>query len=94
MELDVANYGAEFYQAGDPSATSIQSYILSKYTDGAEIAYADNFKLKRTGSTLTLTSNIASDTTTSATATIEPDGKVRCNINSRFCNYRISSRRI
>ena len=86
LELDVANYGAEFYQAkyvnNDTNATSIQEYIMSKfagrYSPETSGAYEDTFILSvdTEHNKLTLTSNINSDNSTNVTATIGDDGKV------------------
>lgn len=85
LELDIANYGSEFYQAkyinGDPNTTSIQGYIMNKFDtrfpNGQPGAYNDSYTLtvNKNENQLTLKASTGSDRTTE-TATIETDGKV------------------
>lgn len=79
LELDVANYGAEFYQAKyvngslPNNADTIQKYIMSKFTDNTP--YADGYTLTIPAENqLKLTENF--DGETYAIATIGSDGKV------------------
>ena len=77
VELDVANYASEFYQAqyiNNEGVNSIQDYVLGKLNPAD---YAPDYVLTKNTSakTVTLTSNIGSDRTT-ATGVIDTDGKV------------------
>lgn len=81
VELDAANYGAEFYQAKyvngslPDDANTIQDYVFGKLKSSD---YEPEYVLTKdaTEKTVTLTSNIASDHVTNATASISPEGKV------------------
>lgn len=81
FELEVANLASEFYQAKYVNASiganeTVGSYVLSKYTEGTDIPFEDDYKLKRQGNEITLTSTIDG---THETATIDENGKVIWN---------------